>query len=227
MTTGCIFFCIRRYSDLARSKSHQKWSNVFSRECVDIIGKSLAMTIAPSFVGSFTVCAYISVIFCVGLRMDWRILSSLIRRKWSGGSNASAVTSTRSAAATFCSALWPRCPVASLLWKNEFAANRQKPSLPRVTIPFDVTLFPLMLLNGNLFNDLRRVSFAESDTATARVGAAFASEVATVSTTSSASISDIVTLRIESSLLDAHRDCVPSKVNAGALFERMSYDMLP
>jgi hypothetical protein len=39
--------------------------------------KSLAIIIASSFVGSFTVCAYTSAMFCVGLRMDWPILSSL------------------------------------------------------------------------------------------------------------------------------------------------------
>jgi hypothetical protein len=39
----------------------------------------------------------------------------------------------------------------------------RKPSLPRVAIPFNLTPFPLILLNGLLFNFLRRVSVAEGE----------------------------------------------------------------
>jgi hypothetical protein len=35
--------------------------------------------------------------------------------------------------------------------------------LPRVVIPFNLTPFPLMLLNGDVANFLRRVSFAEGE----------------------------------------------------------------
>jgi hypothetical protein len=58
-----------------------------------------------------------------------------------------------------------------------------------------------------------------SDTATARVRAAFASEGARASTAFSASISDIVTPRLDS---PAHRDCISSALNVDVLSETPS-----
>jgi hypothetical protein len=88
--------------------------------------------------------------------------------------------------------------------------------MPRVAIPFNLTPLPLMLLNVIL---VMYPSRKAGDTATARVRAAFASEGATASTTSSTSISDIVTPRLDS---HGQRDCVSAALNFEVLRETPS-----
>jgi hypothetical protein len=47
--------------------------------------------------------------------------------------------------------------------KTNLRLLARKPSLPCVAIPFNLTPFPLTLLNGLLFNFLKRVSVAEGE----------------------------------------------------------------
>jgi hypothetical protein len=82
---GMYIFYVQRYSDLTSSKSHRKrGERILEGMCGHDPANRWLITFASSVVGSFTVRAYTSVICCVDLRKDWRILSSLIRRKWSG-----------------------------------------------------------------------------------------------------------------------------------------------
>jgi hypothetical protein len=82
---GMYTFYVRPYSDLTSSRSHHKWCELIPEGMRrHVHANRWLMTFASSFVGSFTVRAYNSVICCVDLRKGWLILSSLIRRKWSG-----------------------------------------------------------------------------------------------------------------------------------------------
>jgi hypothetical protein len=81
---GMYTFYVRCYSDLTSSKSHHKRCEHILEGMCRHDHANRWLTFATSFVGSFTVRAYTSVICCVDLRKDWRIPSSLIRRNLSG-----------------------------------------------------------------------------------------------------------------------------------------------